>query len=79
MVGKYAYSRGDIHSLTKNAIMVGLPSILRVEFRGLIRCYMGGLYSTVKLDEKHRKSNNLKFAGFFFSNFVPSVSEDYLP
>ena len=44
MVEKYAYSRGVIHSLTNNANMVGLPSILRVEFRSLIRCYEGVVF-----------------------------------
>ena len=39
MVGKCAYSRGVIHSLTSTAKMVGLPSILRMKFRRFIRCY----------------------------------------
>ena len=61
MVGKYAYGRGVTHSLKNNANMVGLPSISRVEFRSLIRCYEG-LYSTAKLDETHSKNSKLKFA-----------------
>ena len=37
MVEKYAYSRGVIHSLTNTASLVGVPSMLKLEFRSLIR------------------------------------------
>ena len=39
MVEKFAYSRGVIHSLTNNANMVDLPSLLKEELRSLTRCY----------------------------------------
>ena len=41
MVGKYAYSRDVIESLTSNANIVGRPSMLKENLRSLIRGFGG--------------------------------------
>ena len=39
MIEKHVYIRGVINSLTEMANMLGWTSVLKVEFRSLIRCY----------------------------------------